>query len=259
MIFYNSDGGNVVILASDFDNTLYIRGHFKKDDLKAIKAFQEAGGKFGVCTGRPLLGIVAPTLGKIKYDFYICNSGGAIYDQNRDVLMMKKIPLDLAHELISKVHVDVSIIHNEKMLFYYYKKIPKILHPHQRVLKSLDSIDDDFIMGMSFHFPKGQLAEAKACTDMINEQYFDHMSAFQNNEHVDICANGCSKGAGLKFIEDYFNTPHHKVGAIGDSFNDISLLQAGGVSFTFDYGPDDLKKEADYIVGSVGESLKYLL
>ena len=101
--------------------------------------------------------------------------------------------------------------------------------------------------------------KAKACTDMINEQYFDHMSAFQNNEHVDICANGCSKGAGLKFIEDYFNTPHHKVGAIGDSFNDISLLQAGGVSFTFDYGPDDLKKEADYIVGSVGESLKYLL
>ncbi|WP_143064953.1 hypothetical protein [Sharpea azabuensis] len=36
-----------MILASDFDNTLYFRGHFKKDDLKAIKAFQEAGGKFG--------------------------------------------------------------------------------------------------------------------------------------------------------------------------------------------------------------------
>ena len=85
------------------------------------------------------------------------------------------------------------------------------------------------------------------------------MSAFQNNTHVDICANGCSKGAGLKFIEDYFHTPHQLVGAIGDSFNDIPLLQASGIGFTFDYGPSDLKKEADYIVDSVGESLKYLL
>ena len=61
-------------LASDFDGTLFFENEisdFRKDDLIAIKRFQKEGHLFGICTGRPLNGIIPHVQDKIDFDFYI--------------------------------------------------------------------------------------------------------------------------------------------------------------------------------------------
>ena len=55
-------------IASDFDGTLYfgdIEGGYKKEDLMRIKEFQDKGHCFGICTGRPLVGIEDNLKGKL--------------------------------------------------------------------------------------------------------------------------------------------------------------------------------------------------
>ena len=49
-----------MLLASDFDGTLFFEHqleNYRSDDIKAIQKFQSLGHKFGVCTGRPFAGV----------------------------------------------------------------------------------------------------------------------------------------------------------------------------------------------------------
>ena len=66
----------------------------------------------------------------------------------------------------------------------------------------LNSNDSD---AFSFHFPEGNLEDAKKAMDYINEYYSDTCAAFQNKNHVDVCGVGCSKGTGINHVVDYFN------------------------------------------------------
>ena len=49
-----------------------------------------------------------------------------------------------------------------------------------------------------------------------------------------------------------------KIAGIGDSFNDIPLLEQVDVSFTFTTSDQRVKDKADYIVDSVAQSLEIL-
>ena len=49
-----------------------------------------------------------------------------------------------------------------------------------------------------------------------------------------------------------------KLGGIGDSYNDLPLLQASDVGFTFPDAPEKLRKEADEIVISVAQAIEKL-
>jgi hydroxymethylpyrimidine pyrophosphatase-like HAD family hydrolase len=46
--------------------------------------------------------------------------------------------------------------------------------------------------------------------------------------------------------------------AIGDSFNDLPMLRAADISFTFPYAPEELRKTASHIVPSVAAALKIM-
>jgi hydroxymethylpyrimidine pyrophosphatase-like HAD family hydrolase len=70
---------------------------------------------------------------------------------------------------------------------------------------------------------------------------------------VDIVAAGCSKGTGVDKVRELFGID--RFGGIGDSYNDLPLLQASDISFTFPDAPDELREAADEIVRSVSEAI----
>ena len=74
---------------------------------------------------------------------------------------------------------------------------------------------------------------------------------------MDICAKGCSKGAGVKFIEEYFQSD--VIGGIGDSWNDLPMINNVDESFTFPYAPDDVQEQSDHIVKHLDEAISYLI
>ena len=70
------------VFASDFDGTLrfYENGRiFSYDeDSRAVRSFQQNGGLFGICTGRPLDGILAVLDNRFEPDFYLVSSGAVL-------------------------------------------------------------------------------------------------------------------------------------------------------------------------------------
>lgn len=261
------------LLASDFDNTLYFHTGFKEQDLKAIAAFQAAGNKFGVCTGRSYNGIIAPSTNvNIHYDFYICLSGGMILNEKGEILFEKQFPLKIVKEIYNAYPISVSVVYGDAM-YLLYNKEDKMIHslkmfykklknqPKENIVfvHSLDEIPATTIPSFSFHYEHGQHLQAVKLATYINKHYGKYVNAYVNDIHIDVCATGCSKGHALLQVASYYHINKDALCGIGDNFNDLPLLDQATTSFTFDYAPKDIQKRADHVVPQLASCIDLLL
>jgi Cof subfamily protein (haloacid dehalogenase superfamily) len=72
-----------------------------------------------------------------------------------------------------------------------------------------------------------------------------------NPEFVEMLNPAVDKGVALRLVADGFGIPMDRVMAIGDSYNDLPLLRAAGFAVAMGSAPDELKAEADAVVGDV--------
>ncbi len=241
-------------LISDFDNTLFFRNteeQFKAQDIFEILFFQKRGGLFGICTGRSPDSIL-DTIGQFMHpDFIISVSGALIIDGKGTVL--DKHCLDLATtEAIYNRFKDKAlvVVHADGHVY----ALCKMEYPLQIQIESCDELPADRIYGISMRLPDEEAA-AEA-VQRIQEEFGDRAAAFQNLVNVDIVAAGCSKGTGAAKAKELFSIG--KMGGIGDSFNDLPLIEAADVGFTFPTSPEALISAADHTVLSVSQAIETL-
>jgi (2Fe-2S) ferredoxin len=99
--------------------------------------------------------------------------------------------------------------------------------------------------------------DAAAIVESVNERFGDFVQAFQNVVEVDIAPRGCSKGKGVLYLRDYMKQHWGtvKLYGIGDSMNDLPLLDAADVSYTFPYAPELVQKRATKVVPTIVDAL----
>lgn len=241
------------IIASDFDGTVYFRKldpPYKREDVDAIVKFQKEGNLFGMCTGRPIKGILPFETDELKYDFYICNSGAMIYNREHECLFERLIDFQIVKDVVRKYPEDVEIMMVGKDKNYVYHPLPDSLF--KTVIHSLDELDFDRLLSFSLHFATDQQA-----SDAIDEfrKCFPMIDAYVNTNAIDCVAKGCSKATGIQFIMDYYQCDQDHISAIGDNFNDIPMLSAVNNNYTFHNSPEGVKKIVKYLVNSVAECI----
>ena len=247
----------MLALASDFDRTLFFHDqdnfYYRKEDIEARKQFQTAGNLFGVCTGRSYSGIVNCNFHQIAYDFYIVCSGAKILDRHGHIIYQKFIDKSLAKKIYDHFdHVDTSIVYQDKMyIMNRLEKLPERLIP----ISSFDQVGDEF-EAFSMHFSNS--AEAKIHYQMIIDEFGDVIDVYQNERHLDFATKGCSKGNGIAWLINYFNLLKENMAVIGDSWNDITMLQSVDNSFTFNRSPEEVKEIANYLVDGIDECIAKL-
>jgi Cof subfamily protein (haloacid dehalogenase superfamily) len=72
-----------------------------------------------------------------------------------------------------------------------------------------------------------------------------------NPEFVEMLNPAVDKGVALRLVAEHYGIPMDRVMAIGDSYNDLPLLRAAGFAVAMGSSPDELKAEADAVVGDV--------
>ena len=63
----------------------------------------------------------------------------------------------------------------------------------------------------------------------------------RNLSILDILPANCSKGAAILTLAAARNIPASQIMAIGDNWNDVSMLEIAGTAVLMDNAPDDLK------------------
>jgi hypothetical protein len=222
------------VLASDYDGTLLFNEKFKEGDLKKIKEFQKAGNLFGLCSGRPFKGIYEFCKPYIDFDFYILCTGALVLNKEREVIYKSTISKHLLHEFYDRYQKDYDIFIQANMQIYTFLK-EDLGSMVRQVITSLDEVEGD-IYGLSMNAKTDENAK-KVC--------------------IDITEKGCSKGLGILKLKELMHL--EEVAGIGDSYNDIPMLETVDHSFTFPTSPESLTSIVDDVVDSVEEALDILM
>ena len=92
------------LLASDYDGTLRYEPKVVKEDLDALKRWQQAGNLFVVVTGRSMESFMQELKeNDFQCDFIVLNNGGVIYDGSGKCLGVRYLDFDKAMELIEYI------------------------------------------------------------------------------------------------------------------------------------------------------------
>ena len=81
---------------------------------------------------------------------------------------------------------------------------------------------------------------------------------FQNVIEIDIAPKGCSKGEGVRFLREYMKETYGDIRlyGIGDSMNDLPLIEASDVSYTFPYAPKEVQDKVTKVVDTIVDALE---
>lgn len=185
---------------SDFDGTIFFPEREEKisrNDVYAIKKLKKEN-LFGICTGRPLVGLDPLFDVGIECDFYILTNGALILDRNRNPLLkatFKKediislIELIKPYEFVFQTTEDLIALKKNAM-FPVPQKLVGDITPYL-----------DQVIGISIATPSEGIA--KKLSEEISKQY--DLSAFPNQFYVDIIDKKCSKGNAVNFIRNHFS------------------------------------------------------
>lgn len=240
-------------LASDMDGTLFFHDkptQWLCDDLTKIKAFQKQGHLFGICTGRPLEVLLRDTKNVIDCDFYITTSGAVVMDRHFRVIEEHLISYEEMFHIYQQYEKQAGIlVQVDRQLWSLNKN-----HEVFSLIDDIETLKSKHIEGITLLFETDR--EATIVCQNIN-QTNGHLIGHQNKNSIDITSKECSKGQAVLAYKKYKDV--QIMGGIGDSYNDVSMLQVVDQSFTFHTSPLTVQKEADHLVSSVGEAIDILI
>lgn len=251
------------ILASDYDGTLRSNPILSDENIKAIHRFRQAGHAFGIVTGRSMESIKSEIEKyQLEVDFLVTNNGGMIYDEKYTNIKDSFIAFDAALRLIEYIRTlhcasfvindgyrRCRIVLDEKQKDIKYGNIDSTLTfeevlEKKKIAQIVVSLDDD--------------SYAHKIAEIVNKEYKGYVSAYVNVNCIDIVPYEISKGKGLQFIEEYKHYVHDDIYAIGDSFNDIPMLEAFH-GMCVSHSQPEIKAKAEKVVDEVSDAIAYLM
>ena len=261
-----------ILLASDFDDTLYdLTHHLPERNLEAIRYFIGEGGYFCVSTGRahrtfapfaPLVPMNAPA---------VLSNGAAIYDFQTDRMLEQNLlpdtaPADLAAVMERFPSLSLEVYHGEDIY---------VCNPNEITFAHLKKVNCDYtrcpVPDMPVPWVKGIFHQEReillSVQSWMLEHYGDRYEAiFSNPRYLELTCRGSSKGGGVDRVARLLGVAPDHVYCVGDNQNDIPMLALSAVPFApencarevRDWGARILCHCNDGVIGDIVEILDRL-
>ena len=240
------------MFVADFDGTLgKAPNYISKNNLKAIKAYQEKGGNFVICTGRMLKSITVIcklnglTGQVIAYQGGVIadvESGEVIFDGGLDYKMSKEIVDALSKE------VETVLIYINGVL-YYNKRTP-----YSEIYEKLCTItgrEEPNLNGLLERY-KTSTKIMELCDEenvepiskKIQEKFGDKILVNSGAKClIEVINPEHSKGKAVKRLAEHYGIKEDEIITMGDSTNDITMIEVG-YGIAVGDGNEELKKHA---------------
>lgn len=217
------------IIFFDIDGTLLSEKTFVVPDSakEAIKKAQENGHLAFINTGRPIIGI-DNCIKELNFDGYVCGCGTYIEFKNQE-LFNKSLGTSLSKYIVSKLreyYID-GILEGKNGVYYDVN----ICSEEVRRIKARH-IKEDFYTGQTFDDPE---IDFDKLVIWINENsnfkafHKDFEDVFEfihrGENFYELVPLEFSKASGIEYLIKHLNIPHENTYAIGDSTNDLSMLE----------------------------------
>lgn len=228
------------LVASDYDNTLYISDNDIKINKKAIKEFMRNKNVFVISTGRSFMDLkIKVKKYKFKYDYAILNHGATIIDKNNNVLYNKIIDNNIIDDLIKDLKIDITTKH-----FCCSE------------LKS--RVDYNTLDLTKIRVDYKAKEEAKEIYDFITNKYKDYINVYYIKENgFEIISKNTNKGKAIKKLINILNFDKEFVYTIGDGYSDVDMIKSFK-GYAMENSVDEVKRVAIKEVSSVSVLIQEL-
>lgn len=245
------------LVATDMDYTLLMPGTpVSEANRQAVKSIQEAGGAFTLATGRTsfLTGIYSDDLDVTVP--LITSNGASLFDPvSRKDIFSADFPEEINRKLIKlflENNTDATGYSDEGILFAPNSSRREFVHNYNkgipdRIKALTGEITWETLEGKLPNINKYLLIKA-------NEHILSELALIPELQVVmsavdfyDVMLTGTSKGLALLELAKKLNIPEGKVFALGDSDNDIPMLDAADYAVVMGGSKDEILKHADYV------------
>jgi Cof subfamily protein (haloacid dehalogenase superfamily) len=248
-----------LLLALDLDGTLVEpRKPVRSAVIEAVKRAIASGVRTTIVTGRMYVG-AKPFAEVLELDGpIVCYQGAVIADARTGRFEREvALPFDVARKIY-----EVAKANDFHMQFYrddrfYVENDNAYAQLYARTSGSepivVPSLLEEFAGRDSTKVNiVTDPAKAPAAFELMQRRVGDIAYVTRSNpEFVEMLDPRVDKGVALKIIAEQFGVPLERVMAIGDSYNDLPFLRVAGFAVAMGSAPEELKAEADAVVGDV--------
>ena len=264
------------LIAINLDGTLLNdNNRISKENLCAISKLKDLGVNVAPCTGRSIAEILDAVKNNPDIRYIIYSNGAVVFDKLTNstikACISNKTALKL-FEILSQYQVHYTIRANGNCYIEkgsadchnvsFYNIIPS----HNDVIKNYSTEIEDFstwkssrddieVVAVFFH-NLDEKARCKKQLSKIDEILF--VEACESN--FEILSKDAGKGAGLASLSRLIGVEKNSVIGVGDSGNDIPMMQSAGMRLAVSNATEELKKMCDKTICSNNEhAVQYIL
>lgn len=217
------------IIFFDIDGTLLNEKTYEVPDSakESIRKAQENGHLVFINTGRPILEI-DDCIKELNFDGYICGCGTYIEFKNEE-LFHKSLGIDLSKQIADKLReykID-AILEGKHGVYYdvniYSEDVRRIKERHT---------NEGFYKGQTFddsdiNFDKLVIwTNENSNFEEFHKEFESVLEFIHRGENFyELVPSGFSKASGIEYLIEHLDIPHENTYAIGDSTNDLSMLE----------------------------------
>lgn len=222
----------------------------------ALQKAKENGHKIFICTGR-CKAIWPPNVLNIGFDGVIGGCGTHIYYHGEELLhatLERELQMEIAEDMM-KYHIDGVLEGPEESYFRKDLWIPvvKNIYKSNGTFSAKSNLFLEDVKGLNFdkmalwHDETSDMASFKA----KYESRFDFIE--RDPTFYEIVPKGYSKATGIEFLCKYLNQSREYTIGVGDSTNDLSMLDYVQISIAMGSGNPEIFPYVDYVTAPVME------
>ena len=252
----------IYLVAVDMDGTLLHNDKSISDyTINVLRKIVEKGILLVPASGRPLNGMKAAVLNNVKgIKYAICSNGAMLMDVQKEKSISETgIPIEKALEALTYLEqFPVAVyVHTDKGTFRaegWEKTGLSEKYPYIRFSEGNVKNLGEFLKTSGVNVMK---MGAFVLTDELAQKLLEKGSpipgiAFLRSGDgiIELNSTNASKGNALCILCEKLGIQLENVLAIGDNENDISMLQAAGISAAMRNAEDDVKQAAKFVAGN---------
>lgn len=254
---------NYRIFFTDIDGTLLTDQKTVSDRLRnAMGSYLDNGGRIVLSSGRPLPAIleVAAQLKLPARNLYIIAYNGAlVYDLNaQKAIRQQRVPLSLVRQVLDLAHAHKIHCHTYTDDTIISEFDTPELHSYVEHIHMPYAVKEDavsYLSSLGGYMPYKLLAvtldDRQKLTEfsaLLTDRFADQLHCFFSAKcYLECCKKEASKGNAVRFLCRHLDIDITRSIAAGDAANDISMLQAAGVSYAMRNASPDVQKAASHV------------
>lgn len=252
------------LLVLDIDGTLTdCRNMLTPFTLSTLTKVQQKGVKVVLASGRPTYGIMplAKQLGLDKFGGFVLsfNGGKIINASTLETIYESTLERELLPELYSLSKQAGVVLLSYQDEFIITEDPDDKYAQHEMYLTKMKAKKvDDFCAAINFAPDKclavGDAEKLIPLEATILEKFGDRMNAYRSQDFfLELVPKGIDKAQSLARLLEHTGIEREEMIAVGDGFNDLSMIKYAGLGVAMENAQQAVKDAADYITLSNDE------